>query len=165
MPIPETIKYILSLFKLTPRHLATFAITSFIIFIIPTTLTKDIMPITLYDYYRPLAGFIFLMSISGLTVDFIIFIHGKIRIQLRIQKGKTRLKSLTEEEKDILREYIGSKSRTHHFSIDDGAVSELEAIGILISYVQQYNIVEGVPYGIADWALKYLKSNSHLLKK
>jgi hypothetical protein len=159
----EYIKSFLSLFKLTPRHLATFAITSLIIFFFPAKFTKDIFPTTLYDYYRPISGFVFLLSTSGLFVELIIFLSRPIRHYLFIQKRKSRLESLTKEEKNILRRYMTDEKRTQHFAVYNGTVAELEALGILISYVQQYNIIQGVPYGIADWALKYLKSNSHLL--
>ena len=143
--------------------MAIFAIASLIIFLFPAEITKNIFPATLYDYYRPIAGSIFILSASGLFVELIIFLSCPIRHYLFIQKRKSRLKSLTKEEKDILRRYMLGVTRTQHFAVENGTVAELEALGILISYVQQYNIIKGVPYGIADWALKYLKSNSHLL--
>lgn len=159
----EIIKPIIDLFKFTPRHFASFAITSFIIFFIPTNIVKDIAP-ALYDYYRPVSGLIFILSISGLIVELSIFIANKIRIQFRIQKGKARLNSLTKEEKDILRRYISGDTRTQFFAVDNGAIAELASLGILITYVRTYHMMKGIPYGIADWALKYLKSNSHILK-
>lgn len=159
----EIINKFLGLFKLTPRHLATFAITSFIVFILPAEIAKGIMPTTFYNYYRPIAGLIFLLSISGLLVHFFIFLYHKILIQLNLHKGKSYLKFLTEDEKNILRGHMSDETRTQYLSPLDGTVAELEARGILKSFVTQYNSFEGCPYGIADWALKYLKSNPHLL--
>ena len=118
MTTMEIIKPIIDLFKFTPRHFAPFAITSFIIFFIPTNIVKDIAP-ALYDYYRPVSGLIFILSISGLIVELSIFIANKIRIQFRIQKGKARLNSLTKEEKDILRRYISGDTRTQFFAVDN----------------------------------------------
>ena len=71
---------------------------------------------------------------------------------------------LSKEEKDILRRYISGDTRTQFFAVDNGAIAELASLGILITYVRTYHMMKGIPYGIADWALKYLKSNSHILK-
>lgn len=163
MTTTEIINKFLGYFKLTPRHLATFAITSLIVFLLPTDFVKVIIPIAFHDYYRPFFGLIFLLSVSGLIVELGVFICSLIRRYLFVKKGKIRLSSLTEEEKNILRKYITGQSRTHHFSDTDGATRELEALEILIFYGDSYHIMEGIPYGISDWALKYLKCNSHLL--
>jgi len=161
----DLVNRILSFFKLTPRHLATFAITSLIIFLMPTDFVKAIIPTAFHNYYRPIFGLIFILSISGLIVEFVIFIRKKVGHCLFIKKGKARLRSLTEEEKNILRKYVNNQSRTQYFSSTDGSASELEAFGILVFYGGHYHMMQGIPYGIADWALKYLKSNSHLLRK
>jgi hypothetical protein len=164
MTTTDLIYRFLGLFKLSPRHLATFAITGLIIFLLPTEIVKKIIPVTLHNYYRPVAILVFVLSLSGLLVELAIIIYSKINIQLTIQKRKTRLDSLTEEEKDILRRYITNKTRTQHFGNFNGTVAEFKRLGILICYVQEYDVFKGIPYGIADWALEYLNSKPHLLK-
>ena len=165
MTTTDIVNKILGFFKLTPRHLATFAITSLIVFLMPTDFVKTIIPTPFRNYYRPISGLVFLLSISGLIVEVVIFISKPVSHYLFIQKGKARLRSLTEEEKNILRKYVTGQSRTHHFSSMDGAASELETFGILVSSGEHYHVMQGIPYGISDWALKYLKDNSRLLKK
>jgi hypothetical protein len=164
MTTQDFIKFILNLFKFTPRHQATFAITSLIVFLIPKNLIKDIIPTALNDYYRPIAALIFILSISGLAVEFIVFLSRQIRLYFSIHKGKTRLNSLTKEEKNILIKYIGGESRTHYFNTQNGAVAELETLGILVTYTDTGHVINGFAFGISEWALKYLKCKRHLLE-
>ena len=80
------------------------------------------------------------------------------------KNGKLYLKSLTEQEKEILRLYIDNKTKTQKFKTDNGVVMGLIKNNIIYKSSQSATGYMEFPYNIEDWIWIYLNKNKNLLK-
>ena len=74
-----------------------------------------------------------------------------------------KLENLTEEEKQIMRYYLATKSRSNTLRIDDGVVNSLVANRIIYRGASVGNMLEGFAHNISDIAWEYLHSHPELL--
>lgn len=95
------------------------------------------------------------------AIKFVILKYRKIELEKAIKK---RLHLLTEDEKQILRYYIGKNTRANTLRLEDGVVQGLAAEGVIYRSASMGNVLEGFAYNISDVAWNYLHENIELLE-
>ena len=154
--------------KLTPRYLIALGITAAFMLFSTESILKNL---GIYDFaqnYRHWLSFVLILSSAILIVTVVIEITKWPKRWWRKRKFYNRmterLNCLTENEKQILRFYIGQQSKTNTLRIDDGIVQGLESAGIIYRATSLGNMLEGFAYNISDFAWDYLNMNHHLLE-
>jgi hypothetical protein len=152
--------------KLSPKYLLPISIaTGFIIF----AKAEWLQSLGLNDLkarYLPWIGGIFLLStalsLSHIIIGFYSWSRKRFRMWRAIKNGKVRLHNLTEDERDILKHYVGNGTKTQYLDIQSGVVSEIENNFIIyrssnIGHLQEWS------YNIQPWAWDYLNKHPDLL--
>ena len=82
-----------------------------------------------------------------------------------LTKLKKRLKTLTNEEREILTKYVPNKTRTNYLRPDDGVVRGLEQANIIYraSAMGGANYQFTWAYNIQPWAWDFLNAHSELV--
>lgn len=160
-------KSILEFLKLAPRYMISIAIVCGVLLFLPRETLDKIGLLKFSQDYRQWLGFGFLVSTTLWSVAMVSMAwswFGKKVRRKRIKKRIIRkLNSLTEDEKQILRYYIGKNTRANMLKIDDGVVQGLAAEGIIYRSASMGNILEGFAHNISDIAWGYLNENPHVL--
>jgi hypothetical protein len=163
-----TLQHILEALKLAPRYLAATGLFCGLILLLPESLANDLGVRDFAQNYRQWIGIAFIAILALLAVDGCVKISGTIRNRARLAKTHKRilkrLHSLTEEEKQILRFYLATESKTNVLRIDDGIVNGLVSYGIIHLSSRQGNIIEGFAHNISEFAWEYLHEHYELLE-
>jgi hypothetical protein len=81
----------------------------------------------------------------------------------RALKGaKERLHNLTADEREILQNYIGNRTKTQELDIRSGVVNELEN-DFIIYRASNIGHLGGWAYNIQPWAWDYLNEHPELI--
>jgi hypothetical protein len=159
---------ILDWIKLSPRHLLPLAIfTGFLVFAPPDLL--DVFGLTDFvERYRMYFGLGFLLSAalllgSGIAAGYDWRQRRREEAQFK-QRLEQALEHLSEPEKEVLRGYIDSGTKTRYFSMKDGVVGGLRTQGILYP-PNRLGDMERWAYNIQPWAWDYLNDHPELLSK
>ena len=162
------IKALLDFLKLTPRYLVVFGVTSALLLFSGENFLKRIGVYQFAQDYRAWLGIIFLLSSALLIVAIPIKITKWVKQWWKnrkfFQRMTQRLHSLTEDEKQILRFYIGKQTKSNVLDISDGIVQGLVASGIIYRAASIGNLVEGFAYNISEIAWDYLHIHPELLE-
>jgi len=165
--IAELAKTILEILKLAPRLIVALGAASAILLFSNDQLLRRLGVFEMVQKYRFALGIALVLSVAVLGVNIGLFIVGRLRLgwqKKRIhQQGIERLNNLTEDEKQILRYYIGFNTRASMLRYDDGVVQGLAQRGIIYQSSSLGSIFQGFPYNISDWAWNYLQANAHVL--
>ncbi len=163
----EGVDAFLKFLKLAPRYCIAVAIVCGILLFTPLHILRQVALYDLTQHYRQWLGLAFLISSVLFGVDRGVWVVGVIKnlmLKAKIQKRIIhRLKSLTEEEKQILRFYIINKSKTNTLRIQDGIVKGLEADGVIFRSANYGSMLEGWSFNITDFAWDYLQKDQSLL--
>ncbi len=153
--------------KLSPKYLVPVVIVSgFLLFARP-----DILEIfglaALSAKYRPYIGGIFLLSTALVLSHWMISLYQwrakKWHWLKRIKISKKRLHNLTDEEREVLRAYIGGNTRTQYLQLESGVAAGLEFEHIIFRSSDVGSLVDGWAYNIQPWAWDYLNEHRELL--
>jgi hypothetical protein len=165
-PNMDTSKF-LDWIKLSPRYLTPFAVVSgFLLF----AKEKWLEVLGLAEFvpkYRPYIGVILLLSVGLLASHLLNSLFGWIsqrrKLSRKLKNGMKHLQTLTIEEKEILKAYIETGTRTQYLPMRSGVVSGLEWDMILI---RSSNIgdLEEWSYNIQPWVWDYLHKHPDLLR-
>lgn len=153
--------------KLTPTHQALFALTCLATLLAPTSVT-DRLGVTKFTQDNRQWFFLAFLVVG------VVFVAGRIEhvrnvkrkvsaTEKRKQAILERLHRLTEEEKQILRFYIATKSKTNVLRVDNGVVNGLVAAGIIRMSAPFGDILDGCAYNITELAWEYLNEHHELL--
>ena len=78
--------------------------------------------------------------------------------------AERRLHDLTDEEKNVLRDYIHRGSRTHYLEMNNGVTAGLVAAAV-IHQASPMSVRRTIfPYNIQPWAWDYLREHPELLE-
>lgn len=119
------------------------------------------------DGFRPYLGTGFLIASCLVVVNFgaalLKFFRPWIFEAIWIRRGQKRLRSLTPDEKNVLRYFIVNQTRTQNLPIQSGVVSGLVQDKILVQATMLGDI-RGFDFNIQPWAWEYLNANPQLLE-
>ncbi len=152
--------------KLSPRYLFPIAlVTGFVL--LASTGVLDVFGLTeLVEAYRPYLGAACLLSSALLLTNWLMLGYEWVttrRRQVRdLRARQKRLHALTDDEKRVLRSYIGSQTRTQYLSVNDGVVNGLELEHVLFK-ASSAGHVEDWAYNLELWAWDYLNQHPGLL--
>ena len=155
--------------KLPGKPLFGVLVACALLLFLPRFATQKLGVDQLVATYQPWIGMVFILSLALCLVN-ALFAAGKflkpwIKQGYWVRAGKSRLKDLTPQEKEILTRYISQDTRSQSLPIQNGVVAALESDGIL---VRTRNI--GSPgtwsfaYAIQPWAWDYLRKRPELLR-
>ena len=159
--ISEIAKILLGFLKLTPRYLIALVAIACILLFGPDDLLHKIGVYQVVQDYRFCFGLTF---VAALVLVLVILAVNAINSLKKWRRIIQRLQRLTEEEKQILRYYIGQQTRSSYLRIDDGVVNGLVAAAIISPAAQIGSLVGGVAHNITDIAWDYLNRFPDLLK-
>jgi hypothetical protein len=152
--------------KLSPRYLFPIALVTGFVLLASTGVLEVFGLAGLVEEYRPYLGVAFLLSSALLLTNWLTtgyeWVREKRRQTRDVRSKQKRLLALTDDEKRILRSYIGGQTRTQYLSVNDGVVSGLEIEHILFK-ASSVGHVEEWAYNLEAWAWDYLNQHSELL--
>jgi hypothetical protein len=156
------------LLKLSPRYLAGICFTASMILFAPVKLTDKLGVSEFADDYRFWIGVVFLLS-SGLLIAAVVsrpanLISILVRDKLWRSKIQGYLKTLTEEEKQILRFYFLEETKTNYLRVSNGVAQGLVAHGIICQVATLGSAIDGHAFNITDAAWDYLHEHRNLLE-
>jgi hypothetical protein len=162
------IKAFLDFLKLTPRYLIVLGITAAMLLFGGEKFLNHIGVYQFAQDYRSWIGIIFLLSSALLVIAIPIKITKWIKQLWNkrkfYQRITQRLNGLTEDEKQILRFYIGRQTKTNVLDFRDGIVQGLVSHGIIHQAASAGNLIEGFAYNISEFAWDYLHIHPELLE-
>lgn len=153
--------------KLSPKYLVAITIATGAILFAPENLLTFLGMTEIKTSYKSWLGLGFIIAASLLIANLFFYIVKWVitRITWRRNRVKcqTYLNDLTSDELEILREYIGTQSRTQYLPIDSGVVQGLVGNKIIYRSANVGDMVDGWAFNIQPWAWDYLNVNLHLL--
>jgi hypothetical protein len=162
------IEQIIQALKLAPRYLVAISVFCGFLLFSEEHLSKTIGVFQFTQDYRQWIGIAFIASAALVSIDWGIKIFSVVRDFVYRAKFKKSLiqslHSLTEEEKQILRFYLTTQSKTNTLRIDDGIVNTLVAKDIIYRSSSQGTLHEGFSHNINNLAWDYLHENQGLLE-
>ena len=164
----ELAKSAIEFLKLAPRYFIAVAIVSGALLFLPDTWLQQIGLNTFATANRQWLGLTFLVSavlwgVSATTTCWD-WVAGKA-FRRRVRKHiAQKLRSLTEDEKQILRYYFAKGTRANMLKVDDGVVQGLVANRIIYRSASMGNILEGFAQNITDAAWDYIHANPDILQ-
>jgi len=163
----DILKHALDAIKLAPKYLiAIAAVLAFLLFG-PAELLQQIGAVDVAKNYRPWLGIGLLACVALLAVTIIQALYSHVALFMRnrtIERHmRERLHRLTEDEKQILRFYIGKQTRTNTLRHTDGIVQGLANERIIYRASNMGNLVEGFAYNIQEFAWDVLNEDMSLL--
>jgi hypothetical protein len=156
------------LIKLSPRYLAGVCFASSVILFAPIDLADKLGVSKFADDYRFWIGVIFLLS-AGLLISALVsrpasLISIFVRDKLWRSKIQGYLKTLTEEEKQIIRFYFLEETKTNYLRVSNGVAQGLVAHGVICQVATHGSAVDGHAFNITDPAWDYLQEHRNLLE-
>ena len=167
--VAEIIKTILEILKLAPRYLIALGViaASLLLILSPDYLLHKIGVYQFVQDYRSWLGLTLITATVLLLVSLTVSLSNGLKKWWRTRQERQciirRLQRLTEEEKQILRYYIGEGTRSNSLRVDDGVVNGLVAAGIIYPSAQLGSLLEGVAHNIIGIAWDYLNQFPDLL--
>jgi len=166
MDISQISDKIFQIGKLGKLPSFVIACTCWTILLIPQNLTDTLGITDIVNSYRPWFGiFTVLCTVYLLSYITYEYLSGHLSQWLVVNRVKNRLRNLTEDEKEALREYINSNRRTVQFSMSEGVAGGLEAKKILYRSSNLGSLGDYFPYNIQDFAFDYLIKRKYLLEE
>ena len=166
MTILEFLKYLISQ---TPRVLVGIFIFCLVAIGIPNTLLEKMGLLSIRDENLVWLWIALFLSLSMLLSNLIFEYSSSLKdLYLKWNTKRRRLgvfKNLTNEERNILKDYIDNDILTKSFSMFSGKHKRLENYGVL--YASSEISVPGrgtFDFNIAQWAKDYLKKHPEFLK-
>ena len=158
---------LLEAIKLPPKYLVPICLASgFLLFGKPSYVALLGLD-SFVDSYRPWIGLVFILSLPLLLLEVLQRIWSWLSRKYKNIKSRFaarhRLEHLTQEEKEILREYIFNQSKTQVLDLADGVVQGLVHAKIIDQASPLGSLADGFAYNIQPWAWNYLNKNKHLL--
>lgn len=178
MAASEIISACLVFLKLSPRYLKTIMVSLAAISLFGAGITAPLLflPNRVLEYLCvcdftqnncQYIGPVFVSSVVVIVVDGAIYIILCIRNAIyrhKSHKGQLqRLRTLTEQEKHILRYYVNKKTRTNRLYGNDGIVQGLVSAGIIF---QASDVGYGrfkFDYNIAEFSRDYIDAHTEIL--
>lgn len=164
---PEFFKHLFDALKLAPKYLIAIALVLGFLLFGGTQLTQWIGVADLAKDYRQWFAVGFLGCIALLVVSLGQWAYALARNLIGKRRRKAqlreRLSRLTEDEKQILRFYIGKQTRSNTLRHDDGVVQALASARIIYRASSIGSLVEGFAYNINEAAWDVLNKERHLL--
>lgn len=162
--VPDLSKAVFEALKLKPRYLLAISVFCAFYLFSPEEWLQQIDALQFAKDYRFVFGAVFVASwvfmiptaIHGISN---LYYGHKLR-QLIIQ----RLDTLTEEEKQILRHYIGYQTRTNILYFSDGVVQGLVAARIIQKADPFFHLGKPCAFNINEIAWQYLHKHESLLE-
>ncbi len=160
-------KAALEALKLSPRKLvAISAVLGFLLLAKPEW--REVLGVSaLVENHRAVMGVGFLVAVALLLADLGTHLARKVRHTLARSHLKRRvlqrLRTLSEDEKQILRFYVAQNTRTNSLRIDDAVAQGLAADGVIALAGNFGNALDGFPYRIADVVWSELQKEPGLL--
>lgn len=165
--INDFIKQLFEAVKLGPRHLVAVALVLGFVLFAPADLAQRLGIVDVAKDYRPGIGIGFLLCCALLAVNAAHWAQVKTRELLYGRKFKReldqRLRTLTEDEKQILRYYIALETRANVLRLADGVVQGLAASGVIFRSAEVGSFVEGFAFNINEIAWQALHKEPELL--
>ena len=152
--------------KLSPKYLFPILIVLGFVLFAPADILDVFGLSSIVSQYRPYLGAAFLVTAALLLANMLGAWYGWIKRRYvrskNIKRGRRRLRSLTDAEKEILRGYIHNKTRSQYLWVTDGVVRGLEAEKIIYRASEVGSLDEWA-YNIQPWAWNYLNAHPELL--
>ena len=165
--ISDLFKHAFELLKLAPRYLVAIAMILAFLLFAPSNFTQQLGVADVAKDYRQWFGLAFLACVALLCASLsqagfalVKAVMGKRRFKRQMCK---RLCTLTEDEKQILRFYVGHQTRSNTLRADDGVVQGLARAGIICRVSDIGSLVEGFAYNIHEIAWDALNEIPALL--
>jgi hypothetical protein len=163
----EAAKIFLEFLKLAPRYLIALGVMAAVLLFTSEKFLKLIGVFEFAQDNRSILGLILVVTVSlfavSIVAEGIFFIKGWWLKRVFCRRVIDRLNSLNEDEKQILRFYIGKQTRANVLRYDDGIVQGLVSDGIIYQSTSIGNMIEGFAYNINDFTWDYLNVHQHLL--
>jgi hypothetical protein len=164
----ELAKIAVEALKLAPRHLVAVAAACGVLLICGPRMLDALGLREFTDNHRHWLGLAFLAATALFVVnqseEIVRWVREKIRSAQLKKKLLNRLRTLTEEEKQILRYYLAKQTRTNSLRFQDGIVQGLAAAGIIYQSASLGNLHSGFSYNISDYAWECLTEDPTLVE-
>ena len=171
MGVSLKMEKLLELVKLPVKTILALSVATGLILFLPNNIIHKLYIDNLKEKYGFIIGIVFIISISIVFINIIIYIFNTIKEKISILKlkfyRKKILKSLDESEKNVLLEFMNSANKTVRLPIHSGTTIKLQNYKI-ISPAGNNHIVDArymeIPYFIQPWAYEYLNKHKNLLE-
>lgn len=165
--LSEVIKSVLEFLKVAPRYFVAVAIITAFLLFAPVEWLERIGLSSFVSDNRKWLGLALLVS-AVLWGVYAVSSAGKAvqRVARRSRlerKVVSKLRSLTEDEKQILRYYLENNTRANTLRVDDGVVQGLVASRIIFRSASMGSVIEGFAHNISDLAWDYLHCYPEIL--
>lgn len=163
----ELLKSAVELLKIAPRYFVAVALVSGFLLFAPDGWLESLGLSSFVSDNKKWLGMALLVS-SVLWGVYVVSAVGKL-IGIRFKKSKherrviEKLRSLTEDEKQILRYYVANNTRANTLRVDDGVVQGLVASRIIFRSASMGSILEGFAHNISELAWTYVHAYPELL--
>lgn len=131
----EILKHVLEALKLAPRYLVAVAVLFGVLLFCDAAFLQRFGVADLAKDNRAVIGVGFLACCAVIAIEAGYWVVAKMRANRAKWNGNLRvsqrLRRLTEEEKQVLRLYIGQQTRTQYFCLDNGVINGLCQAGVL----------------------------------
>lgn len=156
------IKLVLDVVRVSWQIQLGLFISSLVVVALPGSLVGSLGIATVVQSIRVVCFFLALLMFVLLVINGSELVVKHVRTE-RGYMGV--LRDLSEDERDLLREYIHNNTKTQSFPISHGVASGLECQGVLFraSNASHPGSVS-FPYNIQPWAWHRLKKHPELLK-
>ena len=153
--------------KLKPRYLFSLSLVSGFLIFSPENWLLGLGLDSLVQSYKGWIGGVFLISIVLLLTNILAYlvepIQGSINDWRRTIVYSKQLKSLSSEEKEVLKRYIEGDTQSQRLGMLDGIASGLAAKNILYRSSSLSTASGYIAYNIQPWAWIYLKKHPEIL--
>lgn len=152
--------------KLSPKYLLPISLASGFIIFAKSEWLQLLGLAELRAKYVPWIGGIFLLStvllLSHAVITFSSWVRKRVSMKRALKRAKQRLHNLTGEEREILRNYIGSGTKTQYLDMQSGVVNGM-ANDFIIYRSSNIGQLQEWSYNIQPWAWDYLNERPELL--
>lgn len=159
----DWVKTGLKILKLAPCYLVAPIVFSGFLLFSPVKILQAFGVADLADQHRQILGLILLGSISLLFITISKLLVLKWHKHCIDKLIRERLHNLTDDEKQILGQYIFEDTRTQLLNIRDGVVTGLIGIRILQPASNIYTFSGDADFNITSAAWDYLQEHPELL--
>ncbi len=159
---------ILESIRIPPVVAGSVAVFTALVLFLPRWILDLISVGPFRDKYAMWVGAAFLFSaavlISHCFKPTTSWLKSKARYLKVLRAGRKYLRSLTREEKEILRGYLKNGTRTRNLSVEDGVVRGLEGSHILYNPTGLLHVGGDITtdYNLQSWAWEYLHKHPEL---
>ena len=161
---------ILESIRIPPVVAGSVAIFTALFLFLPQSILDVISVGSLREEYAVWVGAAFLFSVAVLIAHCFkptaSWLKLKSRYLKALRSGKKYLRSLTADEKKILRGYLENETRTRNLSMEDGVVTGLESSLVLYKATGLLRAGRDMTtdYNLHPWAWEYLREHPELIE-